>query len=114
MDLTRPTTIKKACDAVFAGEVGPDSFRSWAKAAGVTIIRVGRKDFVIPQQCLDALVRLTLSSINNGAPGSFATEPSASEQAQALKAKLRIVSQSTSRANSNQRQTHPRSSARSS
>lgn len=29
----RPIPIKKACDVVFAGEVGPDAFRSWAKGA---------------------------------------------------------------------------------
>ena len=101
----RPIPIKKACDVVFAGEIGPDAFRSWAKGAGVRIIRVGRKDFVIPAQCLDALDRPASSSTSNEAPGSFATEPSESEQAQALNAKLRIVSRSTSRGNSSQSQT---------
>lgn len=109
----RPIPIKKACDVVFAGEIGPDAFRSWAKGAGVRIIRVGRKDFVVPQQCLDALDRPASSSTNSEEPGSFATEPSATEQAQALKAKLRIVSQNTSRGSSSQSPTRPRSSARS-
>lgn len=110
----RPIPIKKACDVVFAGEIGPDAFRSWAKGAGVRIIRVGRKDFVIPAQCLDALDRPDSSSTSNEAHGSFATEPSASEQAQALKAKLRIASPNTSPVNSNRSRTPARSSARSS
>jgi hypothetical protein len=110
----RPIPIKKACDVVFAGEIGPDAFRSWAKGAGVRIIRVGRKDFVVPQQCLDALDRPVSSSTNPEEHGSFATEPSASEQAQALNAKLRIVSRDTSRGNSSQSRTPARSSVRSS
>lgn len=110
----RPIPIKKACDVVFAGEIGPDAFRSWAKGAGVRIIRVGRKDFVIPAQCQDVLDRLASSSTSNGEPGSFATEPPASELAQALNAKLRIASRNTSRGNSSQSPTPARSLARSS
>lgn len=113
MDNTRPIPIKKACDVVFAGEIGPDAFRSWAKGAGVRIIRVGRKDFVVPQQCLDALNHLTSYSTSSEAPGSFATEPSASEQVAALKWKLRDASRNTSPKDGSRSRQPAHSSARS-
>src|SRR5574343_46396 len=92
----RPIPIRKACAEVFAGAIGPDAFRTWAKKWGVPIMRVGRTDFVRPMECHAGLDRQGSSATSNAAPGSFATEPSVSEQAQALKAKLRIASRNTS------------------
>lgn len=109
----RPLTIKKAALEYFGDELGPDGFRAWARAAGVRIMRVGRKDFVFPRQCQDALDRLASSSTSNAEPGSSGMGLSGSEQVLALKAKLRLVSPNTSRDGSSPRRTRPQQSARS-
>lgn len=102
--LDRYVTIKEASRTLFGDEAGPDAFRSWARARGLAIMRVGRKDFVTIRQCLDAQDRPVSTSTSSAEPTLSATAPSASEQALALKAKLRLVSQNTSRGASSPRQ----------
>lgn len=109
----RPKTIKAAALEYFGKELGPDGFRAWARLNGVRIMRVGRKDFVFPSQCQDALDRLASCSTSNAEPGSSGMGLLASEQALALKAKLRLVSPNTSRDGSSPRRTRHQQSVRS-
>ena len=97
--------LEAAAAEFFDPPLSKDAFRSWAKAAGVPIIR-NRPQYVRRRECLAALARPISSSTKNEEPGSSETALSASEQALALKAKLRLASRNTSREASSPRQRH--------
>lgn len=86
MDLNEPMmTLQEACDRYFGGGIGPDALRAARKQGRLTIIRLGRKDWVSPA----AMRELMLCQDPPKDPGSTSTpksEPGLSETGRSLDA----------------------------
>lgn len=85
-----PLTLKEACQIFFRGRITPVTLRAEARRGRLTIMRVGRADFVTPQamremmtKCQDQPKELGSTSIQSNANGSSETDRSQSALAAA-------------------------------
>ncbi|HEY0920617.1 hypothetical protein [Devosia sp.] len=107
-----PLTLKEACALFFRNTLKPDTLRAERGRGNLQIMRIGKRDYVTPA----AIRGMMNKKCHNGEnpPASTSTPPSASgssetertrsaqDAARVSAEKLKKLSKSTSRANSNQ------------